>query len=72
MMNSGLQDNKYKLIRDALNKDAINILNVSASTEGHLGNIIACIRTTVSSLELKADQLTKIFNDQKSEPTTDV
>ena len=64
-MNNGLQDKEYEEIRKALRMDAYNIFNVVQSNEGHLGDIVSCLRTTISSLELKANQLAKIFNEQK-------
>jgi len=47
--------------------DIINLMNLINKKDGHLGDIVSCIRTTCSSLKLKADKLSKIFEEQKYE-----
>lgn len=64
--NNCLQDDQFSDIRNALKKDGEGILELTSSGRGHLGDVVGCIRTIQSSLEIKAKKLTEIFKDQKA------
>lgn len=51
--------------RELLIKDVVNLINITESDEGHLADIASGLRTIASSLRLKADKLSNIFNEQK-------
>lgn len=64
-MTKGLKDEQFSEIRKRLTKDAEHLLYVVNSKEGHLGDIISSLKTTVSSIELKIEHLKNTFQNQK-------
>lgn len=64
-MTKGLQDDQFSEIRKQLTKDANQILHVVTTEEGHLGDIISSLKTTISSIELKVESLKNTFQKQK-------
>lgn len=64
---NGLRDEEFYEIRAQLCKDAAQLLSIANSTSGHLGDIVSGIRTTQSSMELKAKKLWEIFEEQKNQ-----
>ena len=62
--NNGLMN--FEKERNSILKDAQNLITLCQSDTGHLGDAISCIRTTISSLKIKADSLSEIFENQKS------
>lgn len=63
---TGLSGEQFKEIRAALIADAVCIINAANSNTGHLGDIVSCIKTTQSSLEIKTTKLWSIFQQQKN------
>lgn len=68
-MTKGLQDDQFSEIRKQLTKDANQILHVVTTEEGHLGDIISSLKTTISSIELKVESLKNTFQKQKKNKT---
>lgn len=62
--NNGLTN--FEEVRNSILRDTQNLIGLCQSDTGHLGDAIACIRTTISSLNIKANQLSVIFEKQKS------
>lgn len=62
--NNGLMD--FKNQSNEILKDAINLIEICRSVNGHLGDVISCLRTTTSSLNIKVEQLADIFDKQKA------
>jgi hypothetical protein len=63
---NGLKDQDDDL-KKSLIKDAQSIINAATSTEGHLGDIISSLKTTCSSIDIKAEKLKTIFKEQKKD-----
>lgn len=63
--NNGLKN--FDKERNSILTDATTLITLCNSEIGHLGDVIYCIRTTMSSLELKANKLNKIFKEQKKQ-----
>jgi hypothetical protein len=63
--NTGLKN--FDKERNLILADAMNLISLCKSESGHLGDVIGCIRTTMSSLELKANKLSDIFKEQKKQ-----
>ena len=61
--NNGLAE--FEKERNSLLNDAKNLISLCASNEGHLGDIVGCLRTTMSSIAIKANRLQDVFNAQK-------
>jgi hypothetical protein len=51
--------------RNLILTDAVTLITLCNSETGHLGDVVSCLRTTMSSLELKANSLNEIFKEQK-------
>jgi hypothetical protein len=64
MTNTGLKE--FQEEKEALIKDAESILLLCYRESGHLGDVISSIRTTISSMDLKANKLSNKFLEQKS------
>lgn len=64
---NGLKNEEFKEVKDNINNDAELLLGIAQSTTGHLGDIIAGIKTIEASLKLKADKLSEVFKQQKNQ-----
>jgi hypothetical protein len=62
---NGLSNEEFQEIRNKLCKDAEQLLAIAYSTTGHLGDIVSGIRTTQSSIDIKAKKLWEMFEEQK-------
>jgi len=62
---NGLQNSEFDEIRKRLLRDVETLQNACNSTTGHLGDIVSCLRTCMSSIDLKAKELRQIFEQQK-------
>lgn len=63
--NNGLED--FDEERISIIRDIEILLNLCYENKGHLGDVISCLRTTSSSLNLKADKLNEKFKKQKQD-----
>ena len=61
--NNGLMS--FEKERNLILKDAQDLIGLCQNDSGDLGDVIACIRITISSLKITADNLSQIFEDQK-------
>jgi len=62
---TGISTLQFKDIKASLIKDARQLISICNSNNGHLGDVVSGIRTTQSSMELKAKRLWEIFENQK-------
>lgn len=67
MTMNGLSNEEFQEIRNKLCKDAEQLLAIANSTTGHLGDIVSGIRTTQSSMDIKAKKLWEMFEQQKKQ-----
>jgi len=52
-------------IQQALATDIDNLIHTTISNKGHLADVSCSLRLIASSLNLKADKLSILFNQQK-------
>jgi len=65
MTMNGLSNEEFQQIRNSLAKDAEQLLSICNSNTGHLGDVVSGIRTTQSSMDIKAKKLWEMFEEQK-------
>lgn len=63
--NTGLKEQDREYVIDSLVKDARTVLDIAISDEGFLIDSIARLRTVASSINVKADKLCAIWEEQK-------
>lgn len=51
--------------RQAIMLDIKHLMSICLDNKGHLGDVVACIETTISSLKLKSNRLKEVFEKQK-------
>lgn len=65
MTNTGLKE--FPEIKKLLEIDIEHLTNISQKENGHLGDIISGLKTTISSINLKVEKLKIEFKNQKNE-----
>lgn len=65
---TGISGKEFKDIRKGLLRDAKQLSSIVNGKTGHLGDVVSGIRTTMSSMDLKAKKLWQIFEQQKNQP----